>query len=166
MPGVSQIAVRSITPAEHLAFVRRQPSASFLQTPAWGRVKTDWSHESVGWYDADQLVGAGLVLYRRLPAVARSLAYLPEGPLLDWSSPALPEMLAALAAHLGRKRAFGVRIGPPVVTRSWAADTVKKAIADSECRRRDEVPAGLPQRCRRPGHADAASGRLEASGRR
>ena len=29
----------------------RQPSVSFLQTPAWGEVKSEWKAESVGWFD-------------------------------------------------------------------------------------------------------------------
>ena len=76
-------------PDEHLAFVGSQRSVSFLQTPAWGRIKTDWEHESLGWYAVDAphtLVGAGLVLYRPLPRLRRYLAYLPEGPSCDWSA--------------------------------------------------------------------------------
>ncbi|MGH3447173.1 MAG: peptidoglycan bridge formation glycyltransferase FemA/FemB family protein, partial [Nocardioidaceae bacterium] len=61
---MSRIVVRPIAPAEHLEFLRSQPSASFLQTPAWGEVKADWLHESVGWYRGEELVGTGLVLYR------------------------------------------------------------------------------------------------------
>src|SRR3954462_14853227 len=91
--------VRAISPGEHLAFLRAQRSASFLQTPAWGRVKSEWRHESLGWFrDASslgssthegggqELVGVGLVLYRRLPRLERYLAYLPEGPVIDWST--------------------------------------------------------------------------------
>ena len=52
-------------PQDHLAFLGTQRSASFLQTPAWGRVKSEWRRESLGWYagpDGTDLVGAGLVL--------------------------------------------------------------------------------------------------------
>ncbi len=120
-----RIAVRTITADEHLAFVRSQPAVSFLQTPAWGRVKTDWGHESLGWYavDAPQtLLGAGLVLYRQLPRLTRYLAYLPEGPVLDWSDQALvTEALRALRGHVKGKGAFALRIGPPVVVNRWSA---------------------------------------------
>jgi vancomycin resistance protein VanK len=37
----ADLTVRPISNAEHLAFVRAQRSVSFLQTPAWGRVKTE-----------------------------------------------------------------------------------------------------------------------------
>jgi len=56
------LSVRPISPEEHLDHVRSQRSASFLQTPAWGRVKSDWQHESLGWFREADLVGAALVL--------------------------------------------------------------------------------------------------------
>ena len=123
--------VRTITAAEHAAFNRAQPSVSFLQTPAWGAVKTDWRAESLGWFDADEtLVGAGLVLYRQLPRIKRFLAYLPEGPVIDWTDEEIGDWLSPLAAHLKHEGAFGVRIGAPLVARRWHSETVKAAIAD------------------------------------
>ncbi len=138
---MTPIAVRTITSAEHLAFLDKQPSASFLQTPAWGEVKSEWRSESVGWFRDEDLVGVGLVLHRRLPRLAKTLAYLPEGPVIDWDDPELPAMLAAMSAHLRDEGAFGIRMGPPVTTRTWTSDTVKKAIADDSCRRLGDVPA-------------------------
>jgi vancomycin resistance protein VanK len=136
----SPLAVRAITPEQHLGFLRSQRSASFLQTPAWGEVKSEWRRESIGWFRGEELVGVGLVLYRQLPKVRRYLAYLPEGPVIDWSSDALEGWLAPMAAHLKRSGAFGVRMGPPVVTRRWSADAVKAGIADDAVRRLGEVP--------------------------
>ncbi|QNN54937.1 peptidoglycan bridge formation glycyltransferase FemA/FemB family protein [Nocardioides mesophilus] len=134
------MTVRTITPDEHLALLRTQRSASFLQTPAWGQVKSEWRRESLGWFDGGRLVGAGLVLYRQLPKVKRYLAYLPEGPVIDWSSEQLGDWLTPMTAHLKRKGAFGVRIGPPVVTRRWSADAVKQGVADEGVTRLGEVP--------------------------
>jgi vancomycin resistance protein VanK len=125
------LVVREIGADEHLAFVRRQRSVSFLQTPAWGAVKAEWRHESLGWFHGGELVGAGLVLYRQLPKVKRYLAYLPEGPAVDWEVEDLATWLKPMAAHLKTRGAFGVRMGPPVVTRRWDAATVKSGIADS-----------------------------------
>lgn len=127
--------VRTISPEEHLAFLRTRPSASFLQTPAWGRVKAEWRRESLGWYDAGELVGVALVLYRRLPRLKRYLAYLPEGPVIDWETEDLAAWLTPMTAHLKKQGAFGVRMGPPVVTRRWSAAQVKEGIADPDVRR-------------------------------
>ncbi len=132
------LTVRPVSEDEHLAHLRSRSSASFLQTPAWGRVKSDWRRESLGWFrpspdgSGEEMVGAALVLYRQLPKVNRSLAYLPEGPVLDWAGAAddLPAWLDPLTAHLTHQGAFGVRMGPPVVTRRWSAQQVKDGVAD------------------------------------
>ncbi len=135
--------VRPIDSAAHLAFVASRPSASFLQVPSWGAVKAEWRSESLGWFDAgDRLVGAGLVLHRRLPRLKRSLAYLPEGPLLDWAAVAAEpgRWLDPLVAHLRSAGAFGIKMGPPVGVRRWSAETIKAAVAGGTARSLGEVP--------------------------
>ncbi|WP_416974158.1 lipid II:glycine glycyltransferase FemX [Streptomyces sp. 4F14] len=124
------LTVRPISAADHLAFVRAQRSVSFLQTPAWARVKTEWRGESLGWYDGPRLVGAGLVLHRPVPRLDRyTLAYLPEGPVIDWTGD-ITAWLDPLAAHLKAHGAFAVRLGPPVRTDTWSAGQVKEGLAD------------------------------------
>ncbi len=138
------LTVRTITPEQHLDFVRAWTtgggSASFLQTPAWGEVKSEWRRESIGWFDGERLVGAGLVLYRQLPKVKRFLAYLPEGPVIDWDAVDLRAFLNPMVRHLKKAGAFGVRMGPPVVTRRWDAAAVKQGVADDAVRLLGDVP--------------------------
>ncbi len=143
--AVPPLSVRAITAEEHLAFLDSplgiERGASFLQTPAWGTVKSEWRHESLGWYDATGvLVGAGLVLYRQVPRLRRYLAYLPEGPLLDWADDDLAAWLDPLTRHLRSQRAFGIRLGPPVLVRSWTAAQVKAGIADPAVARLSDLP--------------------------
>lgn len=134
------LGVSRINSSEHLAFVEGQPSASFLQTPAWGTVKDGWRAESIGWRRDGVLVGAALVLYRRVPVLGRYLAYIPEGPLIDWSTSNLPAWLDPMHAYLRERGAFAVRIGPPVTSRVWEAPTVKRALADESHQRLGGVP--------------------------
>jgi lipid II:glycine glycyltransferase (peptidoglycan interpeptide bridge formation enzyme) len=134
------LTVRTISADDHRAFIESRTSASFLQTPAWATVKSEWGGESLGWYDDDRLVGAGLVLYRRLPRLKRYLAYLPEGPVLDWEADDLAPLLEPMARHLAAQGAFGVRMGPPVTTRRWSAAQVKDGIADPAVRRLADLP--------------------------
>ncbi|WP_460812218.1 lipid II:glycine glycyltransferase FemX [Nocardioides salsibiostraticola] len=133
------MTVREISESEHLAYLDTQPSASFLQTPAWARVKSEWRRESLGWFDGQIIVGTALVLYRQLPRVKRYLAYLPEGPVIDWSCDDLGAWLTPLTAHLKKQGAFGVRMGPPVVTRRWTAAQVKEGIADDAVARLGQI---------------------------
>lgn len=148
------LTVRPVPEAQHLEFLRAQRSASFLQTPAWGPVKSEWRRESVGFFDGGELVGAGLVLHRPVPRLDRwSLAYLPEGPVLDWSTPDLAAWLEPLAAHLKAQGAFGIRMGPPVVTRRWSAEQVKAGLADDAVRRLGDLA---------PTHRDPVGARVQS----
>jgi vancomycin resistance protein VanK len=132
--------VRTVSTEEHVSFLRSRRSASFLQTPAWAQVKPEWTPESIGWERDGNLVGVALVLNRQLPKVARYLAYLPEGPVIDWDTDDLGAWLEPMAAHLKARGAFGIRIGPPVVTRRWTAQQVKDGIADDATRSLLDVP--------------------------
>ncbi|WP_030321202.1 lipid II:glycine glycyltransferase FemX [Streptomyces sp. NRRL B-3229] len=158
-PGpVGNLVVRPISAADHLAFVRAQRSVSFLQTPAWGRVKTEWRSESLGWFDGPRLVGAGLVLYRPVPRLDRfTLAYLPEGPVIDWGGE-LGGWLDPLAARLRSRGAFAIRLGPPVVTDTWSAAQVKEGLADPGAGRLTDLPG------RRDPVGTRVSSGLEAAG--
>jgi lipid II:glycine glycyltransferase (peptidoglycan interpeptide bridge formation enzyme) len=134
-------SLRVISADEHRDYLATLPTASFLQTPGWARVKSEWRAEHLAWVDdSGETVGAALVLYRKLPRLKRFLAYLPEGPVVDWSSDRLGDWLDPLVRHLKREGAFAVRIGPPVVTRRWSAAQVKEGIADPEVRRLGQVP--------------------------
>ena len=129
------LTVRAITAAQHTEWIAGRPSVSFLQVPEWGEVKQGWRSQSVGWFEASRLVGAGLVLYRPVPRFPRrSLAYLPEGPDIDWLRRELPQhtlddWLRPLIAHCRDAGAFQVKMGPPVALRRWDADTIKTAMA-------------------------------------
>lgn len=145
------IEVRPIPAADHLAFIERRGSASFLQTPAWAAVKSEWRGESLGWFDGEELIGVGLVLYRQLPKLKRYLAYLPEGPVLDWARDDVDAQLAALVRYAKRNKAFAVRIGPTQPHRVWHAQTIKDAIADDTITRLSQKEAD---------HTDLAGARL------
>ncbi|MET7407345.1 lipid II:glycine glycyltransferase FemX [Streptomyces parvulus] len=159
--------VKAISREEHLRFVAARPSVSHLQTPAWGDVKPDWRAESLGWFDeGGTLVGAGLALLRPLPVLRRCLAYLPEGPVVDWDAADLAGLLEPMLAHLRSRGAFSVKMGPPVVARRWSADAVKAAIADPSAHRLGDVEptvreAGadeIAERLRRMGWRRAEAG--------
>lgn len=101
-----------------------------------GRGESRLDFESLGWFAGGRLVGAGLVLYRAIPKLKiRSLAYLPEGPDIDWLRERLPaitldDWLNPLLAHCKSRGAFALKMGPALATRRWQAGTIKAAIAE------------------------------------
>jgi lipid II:glycine glycyltransferase (peptidoglycan interpeptide bridge formation enzyme) len=68
-------------------FVAHHPQASILQTTPWGELKSDfgWEAQQVAQAGDEEALTAGAqILYRRLPALGQ-LAYVPHGPLFDWT---------------------------------------------------------------------------------
>lgn len=145
----SALTVAPITRDQHLSAIASADSVSFLQTPAWGQVKQGWRAESIGWFDgpagATPPVGCALILYRQAPRMRRYLAYIPEGPAIDWADAAKPGGLARwidpLVAHVTAAGAFGIRIGPMVTTRRWSNATLKAALASDDVHRLRDLPA-------------------------
>ena len=142
---MTTLVVRSITREVHQGWVEAAESVSFLQTPEWADVKKEWRSESIGWFTTEgELVGAGLVLYRMAPVIKKSLAYLPEGPDIDWLDErrlGLDAWLSPLVAHVQNAGAFTIKIGVPVVHHIWFTDTIKDAIGTAS--RLGDVQADL-----------------------
>ncbi|MFF8604853.1 lipid II:glycine glycyltransferase FemX [Streptomyces sp. NPDC015346] len=119
-----------VTPEAYRAFLAARSTGpdgpSFLQLPAWARVKDGWHHQLVGWGpESGELTGVALVLLRPFPGTRKCFAYLPEGPVADWAAPRLDGWLDPLLKHLRASGAFAVRIGPGPAFRRWSAATLK-----------------------------------------
>ena len=133
--------MRAISPEDHLAFLRSAALGELPADPRLGRgevgvaarvarlVRRRASWSAPGWCSTDSCPGSSAFL-----------AYLPEGPVLDWSTDRLGDWLAPLAAYLKEQGAFGVRMGPPVVTRRWSAAQVKEGLADPAVRKLADLP--------------------------
>jgi lipid II:glycine glycyltransferase (peptidoglycan interpeptide bridge formation enzyme) len=131
------LRVRVISAEQHSEWIADQPAVSFLQCPSWGAVKAEWGHESLGWFAGEELVGAGLVLYRQVPRLRYRLAYLPEGPVVPWHDFEVNEIVRPLLAHARSSKSFAVKMGPPLVARTWYNATVKAGIAADAARLED-----------------------------
>jgi lipid II:glycine glycyltransferase (peptidoglycan interpeptide bridge formation enzyme) len=124
------VQVRQITSEQHLAYIAQRNSVSFLQTPAWGKTKSGWSSQSLGWFVGEELVGAALMLLRKVPKVEKYLAYVPEGPDLNWDNAKDTEMaLSALVNFAKARGVFQLKMGPHTWVRRWSAQSLKDAIA-------------------------------------
>lgn len=155
----ASLTVRGIPTADHLAFLRGGdgPSgSSFLQCPSWSAMRPGWRAESIGWFDGSRLCGVGLVSYRDVPLLG-ALAYLAEGPVVDWAALGTEAITTSLLEFLRLGRVFTVRMTPAVVRRRWRVETLRAALKDGTARRLRDLA---------PDDRDASAARLVADLRR
>ena len=99
-------------------FVSQHSQGHFLQSWGWGELKA-----SGGWYplrlalwDGQQIVAGAQVLCRtaaHLPMWTGHLAYIPRGPVIDWSQPVLCQaFFTQLNAYLCKRGALALRMEP------------------------------------------------------
>ena len=122
----NELRVRPISSTEHSAFLATAQNVSFLQRPEWAAVKAGWRGESLGWFSGDRLVGAALVLHRSAPVVKKTLAYIPDGPVIDFAQFAPESVLTPLASYLKNRGSFQLKMGPGLAVRTWGAAAVRK----------------------------------------
>ncbi len=146
------LAVRGISTDDHLQFLRGPDGpagASFMQCPSWSGMRPGWRAESVGWFAGSRLVGVGLVSYRDVPLVG-ALAYLAEGPAVDWERLGAAPVTTALLEFLRHGRVFTVRMTPAVVLQRWGVDTLRAAVRRADGGRlRDLTPDVVDDSARR-----------------
>ncbi|TMD62002.1 MAG: peptidoglycan bridge formation glycyltransferase FemA/FemB family protein [Chloroflexi bacterium] len=101
-------------------FIDGHPDGHFLQSWGWGELKA-----SIGWEplrlflwdeEQQQVVAAAQILRRTAPALpswAGHLAYIPKGPVIDWSDPLLCRaFFTQLNTYLRRRGALALRMEP------------------------------------------------------
>ena len=97
------------------AFVARQPRAHILQTTTWAALKSDfgWRQARVALADdAGTIVAGAQLLFRRLPALPYTLAYLGKGPYGE--RPAVAKLWPAIHSCARAHRAAFLKWEPDV----------------------------------------------------
>lgn len=125
------VQVEVVSREDYLSFIKTQSLGNFMQYPSWGDLKTEWKNDLLGWFDAEgRMVGCALVLYRKLPGMNKYLAYIPRGPVIDWTTKELKEMFEPLFDYLRQKNVFSVKMEPPVTRAKWKTPTIKKFLKE------------------------------------
>lgn len=127
-----QLEIKTISQEIHRDYISELPSASFLQLPEWGAVKTDWKSKSIGIYEGSSLLGVALLLTRALPVVGNSFGYIPEGPLFSPEFSQYPQVLEALTKFAKSQKIFLLRVGPAIAYRDWDSEVIKAALASDQ----------------------------------
>jgi lipid II:glycine glycyltransferase (peptidoglycan interpeptide bridge formation enzyme) len=99
------------------AFVAATPHGHVLQSWGWGELKAafGWRTMRVVLWDSSQqhILAGAQILCRAIPLTPFSIAYIPKGPVLDWSNSALcQQFFHALHSLLRARHAALLRIDP------------------------------------------------------
>ena len=127
-----EIEIRAISQEAHLTFISELSSASFLQLPEWGAVKSDWKNKSLGIFQGSSLIGVALLLTRALPKVRKSFGYIPEGPIFLPGISISDQVLESLTAFAEKEQIFLLRVGPAIAFRDWESGVIKDALASDQ----------------------------------
>jgi peptidoglycan pentaglycine glycine transferase (the first glycine) len=97
-------------------FVAQHGQGHLLQSWDWGELKacSGWSPLRLALWDGESMVAAAQILRRtvpRLPLRLGHMAYIPKGPVIDWSQPALVgTFFALLHAYLCKQGALTLHV--------------------------------------------------------
>jgi peptidoglycan pentaglycine glycine transferase (the first glycine) len=100
------------------AFVAAAPYGHLMQTSRWGALKArfGWTVERLAVFEGDVIVAGAQVLYRSLPLNLGRLAYVPMGPVVDWTDDGrVGAVLGVLQRAVGKQRAFCLKVEPAVL---------------------------------------------------
>lgn len=114
--------IESISKERFDRFVDRHPYGSFLQTYDWGKFKSlhEWTLFTVGVEEKNELIGAALLLARRVPGTRKKILYSPRGILVDYrNDQVLSFFLHGLKRLMKRENAIFLRIDPIIKTRCY-----------------------------------------------
>ena len=104
------------------AFIANASCGHLLQSWGWGELKSHagWSPLRLALWRGDDIVAAASILRRtapHLPLRSGHLAYIPKGPILDWSDPILcAAFFSQLTTYLHKQGAIAMRMEPGVET--------------------------------------------------
>ena len=111
---------------EYDEFVRNFPSTSFMQTPAWSKVKTAWDHSYVGLYENDKLICGAMILKRNL-FLGKKLFYVPRGIVVDYSDKkVLTKFIDEIKRYAKENGAMDIKIDPFICFNEDNIQNIKK----------------------------------------
>jgi peptidoglycan pentaglycine glycine transferase (the first glycine) len=109
---VNKLTLRTVSEQQRSQwdqFVAHHPEGHLLQSWTWGELKafSGWSPLHLALWNGERIVAAAQVLRRtilHIPLRLGHMAYIPKGPVIDWSQPALVETFFSLLHTCLRKQ--------------------------------------------------------------
>lgn len=88
-------------------FVFSHPKEHFMQTAEWGKIKSmqgAWTYQCVGLFEDDTLIGAAMLLLRKIPVFGSLICYAPRGYMIDFNDMNLVRLFTDHLVEWAKKR--------------------------------------------------------------
>ncbi len=104
--------------SQYEAFIQSHPKGHFMQSRAWGKLKSDWRWEAFFARDEqERIVGSMALLIRKLPGLPYTLSYGCRGPVCDGHNPAVVKALLNHAKHVAKhNKSYLIKLDPDVLS--------------------------------------------------
>lgn len=110
--------ITNLSQEKFAKFNETHPYGQILQAEEWGMFKSkgEWTYELVGLEDKEKLVGASMLLKRKLPVVNSYMFYASRGFVCDYSNPTLVRKFTELLTdYVKKNKGMMLKIDPCVV---------------------------------------------------
>lgn len=110
--------LKEITNKEFEKYAKTHKLYTFHQTKEWAELKNKngWDHIYVAMYNKDKIVGASLILSKKLPIIKKLIFYAPRGFLIDYHDELLvTEFTKQLKKLIKSKNGIFVKIDPTII---------------------------------------------------
>lgn len=106
-----------MTNTQYDRFVQAHPYGDFLQLTDWAIIKEPlWSMKQIVISDDSGINASVQVLFRKIPVVGQTLAYISRGPVLDWKNEKqIEEMLRRIIVVCKKESAIRIIMTPGLV---------------------------------------------------
>lgn len=111
--------IENLNQEKYDAFALEHPLTSIFQSSNWAGVKDNWKALYVGIEDNEILIGAALVLLKKLPGPFY-FAYMPRGPLLDYADKkSVSFFFKSLKNYLRKKNVILCKFDPNIISHQF-----------------------------------------------
>ncbi len=108
-------------------FCKNHPYNNIYQTSHWSFVKKEWNHEYVVVKENNQIVATAMILFRSLP-FKLTMAYIPRGPIMDYSNQELVKFtLSSIRDFCKKRHAIECKFDPNIVIGSFEISQKQEA---------------------------------------
>lgn len=109
--------IMTVSDEQFNAFIKAHPNGDMSELTYWGDLKgiNGWDWEKIAVGDGDEVKGATLLLFKKIPHLPCSFCYSPRGFVVDWGEKEVVDLLTQEALRIAKKyQAIMVRIDPDI----------------------------------------------------